>query len=87
MNRYTIREHKYDTDTPMSRLQELEDKIEDGVLKEVRLGKAICQDHDEWWGAVYECSLCGNKWMLECSSYKAVCCPWCGADMRKESAK
>ena len=55
---------------------------------EVRHGKAICGDHDEWWGAVYECSLCGEKWMLECSSYKAKYCPWCGSKLdgeRKEA--
>lgn len=36
MNRYTIRSFKYgDTDCPMSKLQDLENKIEDGVLVEL----------------------------------------------------
>ena len=34
MKRYTIRGFKYEEDSPMARLQELEDKIEDGVLVE-----------------------------------------------------
>ena len=51
---------------------------------EVRHGNAIYDDHDEWWGAVYECSICGEKWMLESSSYKAHYCPWCGAKMDGE---
>lgn len=51
---------------------------------EVRYGNAIYGDHDEWWGAVYECSICGEKWMLESSSYKTHYCPYCGAKMDGE---
>lgn len=53
-------------------------------VEKARLGNAICGDYDEWWGAVYECSLCGEKWMLESSSYKTHYCPWCGANMDGE---
>ena len=36
MNRYTIRGYKYgDTECPMAKLQDLENKIEDGVLVEL----------------------------------------------------
>lgn len=35
MNRYTIREHKYESDTPTARLQELENKVEDGEIAEI----------------------------------------------------
>ena len=49
-----------------------------------RHGEAIYDDHDEWWGAVYLCSLCGEKWMLESASYKAHYCPYCGAKMDGE---
>ena len=51
---------------------------------EVRHGRVHHIDRDEWWGAVCECSLCGEIWMLECSSYKAHYCPWCGAKMDGE---
>ena len=54
------------------------------AVEDVRHGNAICGDHDEWWGAVYECSLCGERWMLESSAYKAHYCPWCGAKMDGE---
>lgn len=64
-------------------MSEIEDCPTADVV-EVRHGNAICGDHDEWWGAVYECSLCGEKWMLESSSYKAHYCPWCGAKMDGE---
>ena len=75
MNRYTIREHKYDTDTPMARLQELEDKIEDGVLKEVRHGTWY---HGTQNGIGYaHCSACGTNMNVFCYGY-AYCC-LCGA--------
>lgn len=44
MSRYTIRGYKYgDTECPMSKLQDLENKIEDGVLvKASELPHANC---------------------------------------------
>ena len=51
---------------------------------EVRHGRMHLKDHDEWYGAVYGCSLCGENWMLEYSSHKAHYCPWCGAKMDGE---
>ena len=39
MNRYTIREHKYEADSPRARLQELEDKIEDEMLIDISIAK------------------------------------------------
>ena len=52
MNRYTTKGYKYEADTPMARLQELEDKIEEGVLKEVSHGmKNIFQKAIEIYGA------------------------------------
>jgi rubrerythrin len=77
MNRYTIREHKYDTDTPMARLQELENKVEDGVLVEVRHGK---------WQKVndkyprYVCTVCNHLFNNKNYNY----CPKCGAKMKVE---
>lgn len=41
MNRYTTKGFRYEADTPMARLQELEDKIEDGVLKEVKREQTV----------------------------------------------
>ena len=38
MNRYTVRDFKYEADTPMTRLQELENKVEDGVLTDAIYG-------------------------------------------------
>jgi hypothetical protein len=35
MKRYTVRDYKYEKGCPMSRLQEIENKIDDGELLEV----------------------------------------------------
>lgn len=52
------------------------------------LGEAIYKEHDEWWGAVYECSRCDGEWMLNSNKEKAMCCPHCGAVLwkRKEQS-
>ena len=57
MNRYTIKGFKYEADSPMARLQEFEDKIEDRVLVEVKHGEWIEKD-DGWDGVMYTCSVC-----------------------------
>ena len=92
MNRYTIREHKYDTDTPMARLQELEDKIEDGVLVERHRGKwDYDADGNDWGIGAWVCSICKCKNdNLGCDNLfsphiyaGSKYCPHCGADMRR----
>lgn len=45
---------------------------------EVRHGEVLQKDHDEWWGAVYECCVCNEEFMLG-SNKRAKCCPYCGA--------
>lgn len=47
-------------------------------------GTAIVKDHDEWWGAVYECSICKEEWMLG-SKKEANFCPYCGAVLSERS--
>lgn len=60
MSRYTIRGYKYgDTECPMSKLQDLENKIEDGVLVELpcRVGQKVyvlSRYYGSEW-EVYEC--------------------------------
>jgi hypothetical protein len=51
MRRYTVREHTYEDGSPMKRLQELENKLEDGYLLEApcKIGDtayAVCEDLD-----------------------------------------
>ena len=51
MRRYTVREHRYEDSSPMKRLQELENKLEDGYLLEApcKIGDtayAVCEDLD-----------------------------------------
>jgi hypothetical protein len=51
MSRYTIRGYKYgDTECPMSKLQDLENKIEDGVLVELpcKVGDMV-HAKAYWW--------------------------------------
>ena len=87
MNRYTIRNCKYgDTDCPMSKLQDLENKIEDKKLVEVRHGEWIEKD-DGWDGVMYTCSVCRCDWItIDGTPFENNMryCPECGAKMRKE---
>ena len=55
---------------------------------EVRHGKVVQKDHDEWWGAVYECCECNEEFMLN-GGKRAMCCPYCGAylSLRVEGEK
>ncbi len=51
MRRYTVREHRYEYGSPMERLQELENKLEEGMLLEApcKVGDtayAVCEDLD-----------------------------------------
>jgi hypothetical protein len=51
MRRYTVRGYRYDIGSPMERLQELENKLEDGYLLEApcKIGDtayAVCEDLD-----------------------------------------
>lgn len=82
--RYTVRGFKYEAGTPMARLQELENKVEDGELVEVK--------HDKWLstniptmfsGVIHECSLCKAK-DGEHSSILGYYCWRCGAKMDGE---
>ncbi|MBR2388267.1 MAG: hypothetical protein IKB02_05810 [Clostridia bacterium] len=55
MNRYTIRGYKYgDTECPMSKLQDLENKIEDKKLVETKRGDWIITEN----GCVITCPEC-----------------------------
>lgn len=83
MKRYTIREHKYESDSPMARLQDLENKVEDGEIVEVA--------HGSWGfdGIGWTCSECGEyalsiKTNLQVHS---IYCPHCGAKMDGERSE
>ena len=88
MSRYTTKGYKYEADTPMARLQELEDKIEDGVLIERTKGnwRSELQKRCDWRGKKQQyycpnaCSVCHDA-VIDRTPF----CPNCGADMRKES--
>lgn len=45
---------------------------------EVRHGKVMQLEHDEWWNAVYQCCECNGMFMLD-GNKQAMCCPYCGA--------
>ena len=62
MNRYTIRDFKYgDTECPMSKLQDLENKIEDGVLvKASDVAREIFAEIEKVIGDKYECYVFDN---------------------------
>ena len=90
MNRYTIKGFKYEADSPMARLQEFEDKIENGVLVGVRHGRWIYNpDGTDWGIGAWFCSLCRGKnanlgidntfspYLYAGSKF----CPECGAKM------
>ena len=61
--RFTTKGFHYESGSPMARLQELEDKIEDGVLKEVRLGKWIEYYGFKCWH--YDCPFCDDGFAIE----------------------
>lgn len=86
MSRYTIRGFKYEEESPMARLQEIEDKIEDGVLVEVKYGdwEILTDEYDCEYA---KCSCCGEE--LYDANEDTIditwkYCPNCGAKMRKE---
>jgi hypothetical protein len=85
MSRYTIRGYKYgDTECPMSKLQDLENKIEDKKLIGVRCGDWIITEN----GCVITCSECNERLELSYPDGTEVRwlphCPYCGTKMRKE---
>ena len=63
-------------------IDELESRTKAGFDLEGQ-GEAKYKGHDEWWGAVYECSRCEGEWMLNSNKEKAMCCPYCGAVLWK----
>lgn len=86
MNRYTIREHKYESDSPMARLQELENKVEDRELVEAIHGLLVEERYGEWVkyphnSGIY-CSECRHKRRYR--DIKDKYCPNCGAKMDGE---
>lgn len=81
MNRYTIRSFKYgDTDCPMSKLQDLENKIEDKEIVEVK--------HGEWKissdGYYPYCNNCKTE---PKNGVLSKFCPECGAKMDGERSE
>ena len=50
---------------------------------EVRHGRVMQLDHDEWWGAIYKCCECNGEFMLG-DKKQAKCCPYCGAYLKMD---
>lgn len=88
MKRYTIRGFKYEEESPMARLQELEDKIEDGVLVEVKHGDWHMRGLDEFRKYKVTCSCCSASYVGNYDAYVEpedfYYCPNCGAKMDGE---
>lgn len=46
-------------------------------------GEAIRKDYDEWWGEVFECSICSAEFMLDRATRLAEWCPCCGSKLEE----
>ena len=93
MKRFTVREFLYPEDSPLARLQELENKIEDGNLVEVETTTNVGTYHpvDE-----FICSKCGiqlEEWVRHVTDedgeeyhyeYEFNFCPNCGRRIEEE---
>lgn len=79
MSRFTIKGFAYPEGSPMERLQNLENMIEDRELVERKRGEWVSQAD-----GTHYCSVCGHDatFSYEKLEICGVACPFCGADMR-----
>lgn len=66
----------------IERLAELEDKIENGTLKEVKIGKWLLEKTPDGKPYCFHCSVCDNDFKQIENKTKTDYCPNCGAKMQ-----
>lgn len=81
--RWTVKNLREEKHTKAyDRLAELEDKIEKGTLKEVKIGKWLLEKTPDGKPYCFHCSVCDNDFKQIENKTKTDYCPNCGAKMQ-----